>query len=85
MKCKECKWWEIFDSQDEKGGGFCHRFPPVLLGQVLAGTDTKCAPMDMEDGQWVVTNVDGWCGEFISKVKTEIKELLEKKLGEFKS
>ena len=67
MKCEDCKWWSIFDPQDIKGGGFCHRFPPVMLGQVLAGTEVTCPESQMEEAQWTVTDYNDWCGEFCSK------------------
>lgn len=66
-KCKNCKWWRIFDEGEVEG--FCHRFPPIMAGVVFAGTNVECEEKDMEDAFWVVTKEHHFCGEFKEKME----------------
>lgn len=57
--CETCRFWDRYEDEwVSKGGlpeGDCHRYPPHPWDDVIASR------------QWVLTEIDDWCGEYQPK------------------
>ncbi len=50
--CKNCVYWDEFDSQDSNKQGYCRRYAPNLRQG------------EAEKGSWPVTFENDWCGDY---------------------
>ncbi len=61
--CENCRWWEGFSSSDTEEGS-CHRYPPITKGLAYSGVECRVSEPEMEEGIFVITEADDFCGEF---------------------
>lgn len=70
MTCSNCKFWDAFQSEENKGIGVCRRYPPQITTRVYTnGTNENAGRMEPEvesstETEWPETCDDAWCGEF---------------------
>ena len=61
MKCKDCKWWWIYEDSEPALLGECRRY---ALGPKWDDPEDNC---DILRPYWPQTNPNDWCGEFKAK------------------
>ena len=86
--CNDCKFWNFLntivpiDDNPTKLKypiGVCRRYPPIHKFAVERNENSS----DFDElDNFPAVGSGGWCGEFQSKLETNIMEALEKKLGQ---
>lgn len=69
-QCRSCRFWFRDEDTEQTHIGHCRRFPPVMVGEVLAhsAVDVGSTPTDeaFDPVAWYfpITFEDQWCGEY---------------------